>query len=417
STGSSDITASQQGDKSYLPAVSITQTLNIGTKPVVAFTSSIPTIITFGSIDIPLAAVSSDSSQIVFESSNSFIVSITGSNLARVVGTGTVTISAYVKGTYGTPAYAPTFRVLTIDKATQSISAATIPVLNKGASYLLTATATSGLSVSVSVTGTNISVNGLTIRPTAAGTSTVTFFQLGDNNYYPAISISTPVFITDTTSPIYIIGRSVVNARQVSSYAIALPDSIYRFVWSFNNTTYPNDSSKIQLSFVNSGTLIVKIYNRSGGLFDVITKDIEVISGASNTIFVENFKDLICLPQTSNCTRTYISSFTMSNFANIGTGCSSNGYTDYTGLPDFASLKMGNSYSATIVGGSDSISTQTKSAGLWIDYNNDGNFFTQDGEFIGFVTSDNNTFTFKNIVIRNSTDYQGLRRLRIRIRN
>lgn len=421
STGTSTITASQPGNTNFSAAPSISQTLTIESRPIVSFTSTLPSNITFGTVDIPLSAVSSDNSIIVFESSNSFIVSITGSNLAKVVGTGTVTISAYVKGTFGTPAYAPTFRVLTVDKASQTVSAATIPVLNLGASYLLSSTATSGLPVSVSVSGTNISVNGLTITPLAAGASTITFFQLGDNNYNPAIPVSVPVFVSDTANPTYIVGRALVTSGQTNSYALPLPDSIYRFIWSysggFSNKSSKRDSSRVLLSFEESGVLIVQIFRRNGGLVDVKSKDIEVSQAVSNSDFVENFKDLVCLPQASNCSSTYISSFSMSNFNNVSTGCSNNGYTDYTGLPNFATLKMGNSYSATVTGGSDSTSIQSKSAGIWIDYNNDGNFYTQDGEFVGFVISSNNSFSFKNIVIRNSNLYQGLRRLRVRIRN
>ena len=94
--------------------------------------------------------------------------------------------------------------VITIAKASQSISFGTIPTHYTGdAPFNLSATASSGLSVSYSSSNTSVAtISGNTVTIIGEGTSTITASQAGDDNYNAATSVDQTLTVISLSTPI-----------------------------------------------------------------------------------------------------------------------------------------------------------------------------------------------------------------------
>lgn len=152
-------------------------------------------------------------------------------------------------------------------------------------------------------------------------------------------------------------------------------------------------------------------------LFALVCLGGTLLSGAITTANAQTY----CTPvYTTGCsTGAQIDSVILNGDYNTsidnGTGCSSNGYGDYTSSITAPDLTQGQTYTLRIVTSKPSAFSHND-ARAWIDYNDDGTFSdaTADSEVIGSQNSANTfTFTFTVPTFVTSGNY----RLRIRIRN
>jgi hypothetical protein len=99
----------------------------------------------------------------------------------------------------------------TISKANQTISFSPATTGNNGSSQTLSATATSGLSVSFSVVSGPGTLSGNVLTYTGNGTIVVRASQAGDTNYNPASNVDVSVVITTPSS-----GLSVASTPSIT---------------------------------------------------------------------------------------------------------------------------------------------------------------------------------------------------------
>ena len=141
---------------------------------------------TFGDADFTLTASVDSGLSLTFVSSDTSIVSISGTT-ASIVGAGSVNITAEQAGN-DDYAYAAVTQGMTIAKASQTITFPAISTQYESTGTMtLPATASSGLTVSYSSSDNSIvSVSGTTATFHQTGTVTITASQAGDDDYNAA---------------------------------------------------------------------------------------------------------------------------------------------------------------------------------------------------------------------------------------
>ncbi len=147
---------------------------------------------TYGDEPFELTAVSTSELLVNFTSSDPAIASVEGTTVT-IHNAGTVTITAEQEGNIYFASADPVAHTLVINKAEQSVTfdepgekaVNDIP-------FELTATSTSDLTVTFSSSDPDIAtIEGKVVTLTgAAGTTTITAHQVGDNNYLPATDVS-----------------------------------------------------------------------------------------------------------------------------------------------------------------------------------------------------------------------------------
>lgn len=185
--GTTTITASQAGDTNYNAAPAVTQTLVV--HPSTQEVNFLPiTAKKFGDAQFELYASSTSGFPISFASSNSNVISISGS-IASVMGAGSVTIAASHAGDQNHPP-AVTTQTISVAKADQVITIffdGTSPRNAGEGPFDPSAFATSGLPVTYTSSNSLVaSVEGTMITPLAFGEATITVSQPGNENVNPA---------------------------------------------------------------------------------------------------------------------------------------------------------------------------------------------------------------------------------------
>ncbi len=184
--GSTTITASQTGNEYYLAAPNVDQLLTVGKiAQTINFAALDPR--TYGDADYAPGATASSGLTVTYASSDPSIVTIVDGKI-HIAGGGTTTITASQAGDDNYLAADPVDRLLTVNKASQTITFAALdPKTYKDVDYAPGATVSSNLSVSYS--SSNLSVATIVdgkIHIVGAGTTTITASQAGDNNYLAA---------------------------------------------------------------------------------------------------------------------------------------------------------------------------------------------------------------------------------------
>jgi len=192
--GTTTITATQSGNGSYLAATPVTNTLIVTPATQTITLPAIPAQ-TFGNAPVPLTATASSSTNqtVTFTSSKTNVATVLGNTLS-IVGAGVTTITASVTA----PNYIPatTSRVLTVNKAAQTISFSTpsSEAFVKGSTFTLMATAPGGTVSFKSSNPKVISITGTIATIQGVGKATITASCPASANYLGA----TPVAIAVT---------------------------------------------------------------------------------------------------------------------------------------------------------------------------------------------------------------------------
>ncbi|MEX8505903.1 lectin like domain-containing protein [Leptothrix ochracea] len=189
--GTCTLNADQGGDTVYSAAP--TATLNVPVQKLnqsVSF-SSVPANLLVGASATLVASASSNLG--VSYSTLSPTVCTVSAATVKAVAAGTCTVSADQVGNASinpAPQASASFPV-TVPMSNQTITFGTLPTLTANTSGTLSATATSGLTVSFgSQTPATCSVNGNTVAGVAAGTCTVVASQIGNTSWNPATNVS-----------------------------------------------------------------------------------------------------------------------------------------------------------------------------------------------------------------------------------
>jgi Zn-dependent metalloprotease len=218
-TGTVTVTASQAGNSNYNPATSVERTFTV---------SAAPQTINFTPIDnrtfnpaantLALSATASSGLSPVTFTVTSGPAAIVGSTLT-ITGAGSITVQASQAGNanYGAASASRTFNVA---KASQTIVFTPPFFATYGnAPLALSATADSGLPVTLSVSSGPGSMSGSTLSLTGAGIVGITATQPGNANYSPAVAV--PKTINVGKAPLTISAKNV--SRVVGAANPVLP--------------------------------------------------------------------------------------------------------------------------------------------------------------------------------------------------
>jgi uncharacterized repeat protein (TIGR01451 family) len=184
--GSCTITASQGGDSNYNAAPNVDRSFNIA-KANQTITFAALSDKTYGDADFSVSATASSGLTVGFAASGNCTVS--GSTV-HITGGGSCTITASQGGDSNYNAAPNVDRSFNIAKANQTITFAALSDKTYGdADFLVSATASSGLTVSFAASG-NCTVTGTTVHLTGAGSCMITASQSGDSNYNAASDVA-----------------------------------------------------------------------------------------------------------------------------------------------------------------------------------------------------------------------------------
>jgi uncharacterized delta-60 repeat protein len=145
---------------------------------------------TFGDADFTVSATGGGSGNpVTFTASGNCTSSGTNGSTTHITGAGSCTVTASQTGNSNYNAASPVDRSFSVAKADQTISFGALSNKTFGdPDFTVSATASSGLSVSFSASG-NATVSGNTVHITGAGSATITASQAGNSNYNAATNV------------------------------------------------------------------------------------------------------------------------------------------------------------------------------------------------------------------------------------
>jgi len=186
SAGTVNITASQVGTENYNAASSVTLPLSISKATQTITFADLP-VCTYGGAPLTLAAASSSGLTVTYESSDYNIASLTGNTLT-IGSAGTCYITASVAGNVNYLTATPVQKLLTVNKANQTVTFDAIADKTYGDTAInLTASANTILPVTFSSSApAKLIISGNKAIIAGAGTFTVTATQSGNSNYNTA---------------------------------------------------------------------------------------------------------------------------------------------------------------------------------------------------------------------------------------
>jgi hypothetical protein len=207
--GTCVVDADQAGDADHLAANRVQQSIAVGKgSQAVNFTSSAPGAAKVSGATYAVTATGGASGNpVTFSSATPSVCTVAGS-IVSFVGAGTCTINADQAGSADYLAAAQVQQSFSVTKNDQTITfTSTAPVSRAaGTTYTPTATASSGLTVSFTVSGAcSITAGTITFGP-AAGTCTINADQAGNTAYNAASQVQQSVTVTagDTTAPTFV---------------------------------------------------------------------------------------------------------------------------------------------------------------------------------------------------------------------
>ncbi|MEQ8416539.1 MAG: Ig-like domain-containing protein, partial [Imperialibacter sp.] len=149
-----------------------------------------------GDAPFALTATASSGLPVSYTSSNTGVATVSGNTVTLVApGTSTITASQAGNGTFAPASNVP--QSLTVTKGNQTITFGTLPLKTFGDSnFTLSATASSGLSVSYASSNTGVAtISGSTVTIVGAGTTNITASQAGNTNYNAAANAVQPLYV------------------------------------------------------------------------------------------------------------------------------------------------------------------------------------------------------------------------------
>jgi hypothetical protein len=250
------VAANQAGNSTYAAAPTVSQSVVVNAaSQTITFTA--PTSpVNYGVAPITLSATASSGLAVTF-SVTSGPGTISGNTLT-VTGVGTIVVAADQAGNADYTAAPTVSQSIVVNTGSQTITfaAPTSPVSYGVAPITLTATASSGLAVTFSVTSGPGTISGNTLTVTGVGTIVVAANQAGNTDYSAAPTVSQSIVVnaesqtitfTAPTSPVsYGVAPITLSATASSGLAV-----------TFSVTSGPGTISGNTLTVTGVGTIVV----------------------------------------------------------------------------------------------------------------------------------------------------------------
>jgi hypothetical protein len=283
--GACSIQASQGGNWQYHPATPVTQSFTILKTQTITF-NSIPAQTVGASVTLKATSDSGSGIPITFTSLTTSVCTVSG-NTATLIATGTCSVQASEAGSSLYAAATSVTQSFTVTLETQTITFTGLPstaTYGSAGPYTLNATASSGLTVTYSVTGP-ASINGSTLTITGVGTVIVTASQAGNTNYSAAASVGQTITVSAASQTITFTGLP-----STASYGSAGPYTLDATASSGLTVTYtvtgPASINGSTLTITGVGMVVVTAsqagntsYSAAASVSQTIT-----VSAASQTI-------------------------------------------------------------------------------------------------------------------------------------
>lgn len=193
--GETNIIASQAGNDDYIE-VTVTRTLTVNKKTQTITFDALPEK-TYGDVPFNLAETSSAGLPISYKSTDTNVATVEG-NTVTIVGAGTTEIIANQEGNSTHYAATPVSQKLTVNKAPQVITFASIGKLTYGSDEIITLAEKTdkGLTITYIVEDESVAkVDEYGLMALKPGTTTITATQDGDKNHLPAESVQQTITV------------------------------------------------------------------------------------------------------------------------------------------------------------------------------------------------------------------------------
>jgi hypothetical protein len=211
--GTCSITASQPGNNAYAAATPVTQSFTVNPGPQTISFGAIPA--QAAGTSLTLSATASSGLAVSFASTTTSVCTVSGTT-ASFSAAGTCTVTASQAGNSNYAAATPVSQNITVLQA-QTITFGAIAAQTVGTPLTLSATATSGLTVSFASTTTGVcTVSGSAVTFVAPGTCSITASQAGNTTYSAATPV-TQSFTVNAAPKAQTITFGTINAQQVGT--------------------------------------------------------------------------------------------------------------------------------------------------------------------------------------------------------
>ena len=257
-SGQCSITANQSGNASYAAAISVTQSFTVN-KTAQTITFNAPAAHTFGDSDFNVTATASSGTStassglpVTFSGGTAGVCTVNSAGVVHLTGAGQCSITANQTGNASYAAAMSITQTFTVNKATQTINFANPGTQAFGTVLNLSASATSGLTVSlVSTTPGICTVSGVQVSFSGPGQCSITASQAGDGNYQAATSVTQAFSVV---APDLIISKS-----HVGHFSQGQTDATYTIVVSNSGNASTNGSTVTVADSLPPGLALVSI--------------------------------------------------------------------------------------------------------------------------------------------------------------
>jgi hypothetical protein len=303
--GSATITAVQGGDANYNPATSVEQMLTVN-KADQTLSFGPLAAVTVGNPPFSLSATASSGLAVSYVSSNTSAATVSGSTVT-IVGQGITSITASQEGNgnyNAASSVSQTLQVNTLGLQSQTITFGALPAKTFGdANFSVTATASSGLTVSLSSSNTSVAtISGNTVTIVGAGSTIITASQAGNSTFNPAADVQQTLTVNKANQTITFTALAQKIVGDAAFSLTASTTSNLAISFSSSNAAVATVSGNT-VSIVNAGTTVITAsqagnanYNAATSVQQTLTINPQTrVIGLSGTMA---FGDLI-LPETS----------------------------------------------------------------------------------------------------------------------
>ncbi|MGD0732354.1 MAG: sugar-binding protein [Terracidiphilus sp.] len=280
------VAANQAGNSTYAPAPQVTQNVVVNQESQTITFTAPTTPVTYGVSPISLSATASSGLAVTF-SVSSGPGTISGSTLT-VTGVGTIVVAANQAGNTNYSAATQVTHNVVVNQASQAISFTqpTTPVVYGVSPISLSATASSGLAVTFSVSSGPGTISGSTLTVTGVGTIVVAANQAGNADYTAATQVTKSVVVTQATQTINFTAPTSPVTYPVSPITLQATASSGLAV-TFSVSSGPGTVSGSTLTVTGTGTIVVAA-NQAGNAdyaaATQVTQSIVVNAGSSGTL-------------------------------------------------------------------------------------------------------------------------------------
>jgi hypothetical protein len=262
-TGTCSVIANQAGNLTYAPAAQVTRTVTATqASQTITITNSPPPSAAYKT-SFTVAATASSGLAVTFTSSGA--CSISGSTYTMTSGTGTCSVIANQAGNSNYSAATQVTKSVSATPAAQTITFTTNPPATAAykSSFTVAATASSGLAVTFTSSG-SCGNSGATYTMTAStGTCSVVANQAGNSNYSAAPPVTLPVSATQAPQTITFSTNPPATAAYNSTFKVAATGGASGNAVTFTSSGSCSNSGATYTMTSGTGTCSV-IANQAG---------------------------------------------------------------------------------------------------------------------------------------------------------